>query len=168
MQILKVKNQADFDTAGVKEGTLLVFPERQPNGSYVWKYKDSDGNTGSLGSAPAETSGIVCAAGAGVTAGVLVYLADVAGTLTCLPAGLSSHAADACAVVLSGGNAVLAQSGIVTLETGIDADSELFLGNGGDFSAVPPTVSGEIVQKVGRVIDADTVLLNIQPGRIII
>jgi hypothetical protein len=168
MQILKVKNQADFDTAGVKEGTLLVFPERQPNGSYVWKYKDSDGNTGSLGSTPAETSGIVCAAGTGVTAGMLVYLADVAGTLTCLPSGLSSHAADAFTVALSGGNAILAQSGIVSLETGIGADSELFLGNGGDFSAVPPTVSGEIVQKVGRVIDADTVLLNIQPGRIII
>lgn len=168
MQILKVKTQADFDATGVKEGTLLVFPERQLDGSYVWKYKDSDGNTGSLGCAPSETSGIICAAGTGVTAGMLVYLADVAGTLTCLPAGKSSHAADACAVALSGGNAVLVQSGIVTLETGIGADCELFLGNGGDFSAVPPAVSGEIVQKVGRVIDAGTVLLNIQPGRIII
>jgi hypothetical protein len=168
MQILKVKTQADFDAAGVKEGTLLVFPERQPDGSYMWKYKDSDGNSGSLGTTSASASGISCAAGAGVTAGMLVYLADVEGTLTCLPADLSAHAADACVTALFGGNAVLAQNGIVTIETGLAADSELFLGNGGNFSAVPPAASGEIVQKVGRVIDADTVLLNIQPGRIII
>jgi hypothetical protein len=168
MQILKVKTQADFDAAGVKEGTLLVFPERQIDGSYVWKYKDSDGNTGSPGSAPSETSGIVCAAGTGVTAGMLVYLTDVEGTLTCLPADLSSHAADACVTALSGENAVLAQNGIIMLETGIDAGTELFLGNGGNFSATAPAASGEIVQKAGRVIDAATVFFNIQPGRKII
>jgi hypothetical protein len=99
---------------------------------------------------------------------MLVYLRDIEGTLTCLPADFTSHAADACVTALSGGNAVLAQGGIVTLETGLAADSELFLGNGGNFSAVPPTASGEIVQKLGRVIDADTVFFNIQPGRIII
>lgn len=168
MQILKVKTQADFDAAAVKEGTLLVFPERQTEGSYVWKYKDSDGNSGSLGTAPAGASGIVCAAGAGVTTGRLVYFADVAGTLTCLPADLSVHAADACVTALSGVNAVLAQNGIIPLETGIAAGTELFLGNNGNFSAVPPAASGEIVQKVGRVIDDDAVFFNIQPGRIII
>lgn len=168
MQILKVKTQADFDAAIVKEGTLLVFPERQTDGSYVWKYKDSDGNTGSLGSSSTVASGIICAAGAGVTAGMLVYLTDVNGTLTCIPANLSAHAADACVTALSGGNAVLAQNGIITQEIGIDAGTELFLGGNGAFSAVPPGASGEIVQKVGRVIDANTVLFNIQPGRIII
>jgi hypothetical protein len=168
MQILKVKTQADFDAAAVKEGTLLVFPEQQIDGSYVWKYKDSDGNTGSLGTASAAASGIICAAGAGVTAGMLMYLADVNGTLTCLPADLSSHAADACVTVLSGENAMLAQNGIITLETGLAAGTELFLGSNGTFSAAVPTASGEIVQKVGRVIDADTVFFNIQPGRIII
>ena len=44
MQILKVKTQADFDEAVVKEGTLLVFPEQQTDGSYLWRCKDSDGN----------------------------------------------------------------------------------------------------------------------------
>ena len=168
MQILKVKTQADFDAAIVKEGTLLVFPERQLDSSYVWKYKDSDGNIGSLGSAPTESSGIVCAAGAGVAVGMLVYLAEVEGTITCLPADQSAHAADACVATLSGANAVLAQNGIITLETGIDAGTELFLGSNGTFSAAVPAASGEIVQKVGRVIDANTVFFNIQPGRIII
>lgn len=168
MQILKVKTQADFDAAAVKEGTLLVFPEWQTDNSYVWKYRDSAGNEGTLGTEPGGASGISCTAGAGVTAGMLVYLADVEGTLTCFPADLSTHAADACVVALSGENAVLAQNGIITLETGIDTDSELFLGNGGNFSAVPPGASGEIVQKVGRVIDANTIFFNIQPGRIII
>ncbi len=111
---------------------------------------------------------VKCAAGAGVSVGSLVYLTDVDGALTCLPADLSAHTADACVSALSGGDAVLAQNGIVTLETGIVAGTELFLGNGGNFSAIPPGASGEIVQKVGRVIDATTILLNLQPGRIII
>jgi hypothetical protein len=168
MQILKVKTQTDFDAAGVKEGTLLVFPERQLDGSYVWKYKDSDGNTGSLGSAPTETSGITCAAGAGVAVGMLVYLADEAGTLTCLPADFTSHPADACVAAISGEEAVLAQNGIIPLASGLAAGTELFLGSNGSFTGTAPAASGEIVQKVGRVIDADTVFFNIQPGRIIV
>lgn len=51
MQILKVKNANEFETSEVPADSLLVFPERQTNGSYLWRCKDSDGNTGTIGSA---------------------------------------------------------------------------------------------------------------------
>jgi hypothetical protein len=168
MQILKVKTQADFDAAVVPIGTLLVFPERQSDNSYVWKYKDSSGNEGTLGAEPGNASGITCAAGTGVAVGMLVYLADVDGTLTCLPADFTSHPADACVIAISGEEAVLAQNGIIPLASGLAPGTELFLGSNGSFTGTAPAASGEIVQKVGRVIDADTVFFNIQPGRIIV
>ncbi|MFA7186173.1 MAG: hypothetical protein WC082_14835, partial [Victivallales bacterium] len=49
MQILKVKTIAEFASAAVPAGTLLVFPEQQSDGSYMWRCKDSDGNTGTIG-----------------------------------------------------------------------------------------------------------------------
>ena len=168
MQILKVKTQADFDAAVVPIGTLLVFPERQNDNSYVWKYKDRSGNEGTFGAEPGDTPSITCTAGAGVTVGMLVYLTDVDGTLSCLPASLASHAADACVITLSSEEAVLAQNGIIPLASGLAAGTELFLGSNGSFTGTAPAASGEIVQKVGRVIDADTVFFNIQPGRIIV
>jgi hypothetical protein len=168
MQILKVKTQADFDAAVVPIGMLLVFPERQSDNSYVWKYKDSSGNEGTLGSEPGDTPGITCTAGAGVTVGMLVYLSDVDGTLSCLPADFTSHAADACVITLSSEEAVLAQNGIIPFTSGLAAGTEFFLGNNGSFTGTAPAASGEIVQKVGRVIDADTVFFNIQPGRTIV
>jgi hypothetical protein len=167
MQILKVKNITEFENSNVPDGTLLVFPEQQTDGSYMWKYKDSDGNTGSLGTASSAT-GIACTAGAGVTAGMLVYLADIEGVLTCLPADFTFHAADACVVALSGEEAILAQNGIIQFASGLAAGTELFLGNNGSFTGTAPAASGEIVQKAGRVINADTVFFNIQPGRIIV
>ncbi|MDD5699068.1 MAG: hypothetical protein PHH77_10675 [Victivallaceae bacterium] len=51
MQILKVKTIAEFASAEVPAGTLLVFPEQQTDGSYLWRCKDSDGNAGTIGSA---------------------------------------------------------------------------------------------------------------------
>jgi hypothetical protein len=167
MQILKVKTQADFDAAVVPIGTLLVFPERQNDNSYVWKYKDRSGNEGTFGAEPGGSSGITCAAGTGVAVGMLVYLTDVDGTLTCLPADFTSHAADACVVAIPGEEAILAQNGIIPFTSGLAAGTELFLGNNGCFTGTAPAASGEIVQKVGRVIDADTVFFNIQPGRTI-
>ncbi|MDD5597628.1 MAG: hypothetical protein PHV82_06770, partial [Victivallaceae bacterium] len=56
MQILKVKNITEFESAGVPAGTLLVFPEQKTDGSYLWRCKDSDGNTGTIGSAGNITS----------------------------------------------------------------------------------------------------------------
>jgi hypothetical protein len=168
MQILKVKTIAEFESAEVPEDSLLVFPEQQPDGSFVWKYKDSSGNEGTLGGESGGTSGISCAPGIGVAAGMLIYLTEVDGVLTCLPADLVSQAADGCVVSIKGEDALLAQNGIITLESGLDAGTELFLGNNGSFTGTSPAASGEIVQKVGRVIDANTVYFNIQPGRIIV
>jgi hypothetical protein len=168
MQILKVKTQADFDAAVVPIGTLLVFPERQSDNSYVWKYKDSSGNEGTLGAEPGGASGIACTAETGVAVGMLVYLTDVDGTLSCLPASLTSHTADACVVAFSSEEAILAQNGIIQLASGLAAGTELFLGSNGSFAGTAPAASGEIVQRVGRVIDANTVYFNIQPGRTIV
>jgi hypothetical protein len=168
MQILKVKNITQFNEAVVPEDSLLVFPEQQPDGSFVWKYKDSSGNEGTLGGESGGTSGITCALGTSVAAGMLVYLTEVDGVLTCLPADLASQAADGCVVSIKGEEVLLAQNGIVSLESGLDASTELFLGSNGSFTGTSPAASGEIVQKVGRVINANTVYFNIQPGRIIV
>ncbi|MDD5697868.1 MAG: hypothetical protein PHH77_04560 [Victivallaceae bacterium] len=56
MQILRVKTITEFASAAVPSGTLLVFPEQKPDGSYLWRCKDSDGNTGTIGSAGNITS----------------------------------------------------------------------------------------------------------------
>ena len=168
MQILKVKNITEFENSSVPADSLLVFPERQNDNSYVWKYKDSSGNGGTLGAEPGSASGITCAAGTGVAVGMLVYLADVDGTLTCLPADFTSHPADACVAAISGEEAILAQNGIIPFTSGLAAGTELFLGSNGSFTGTAPAASGEIVQKAGRVIDADTVFFNIQPGRTIV
>jgi hypothetical protein len=168
MQILKIKNITQFNEAVVPEDSLLVFPELQPDGSFMLKYKDSSGNAGTLGGGYGGTSGINCAPGTGVAVGMLVYLTEIDGILTCLPANLASQAADGCVVSIKGEEALLAQNGTISLETGLDAGNELFLGNNGSFTGTAPAASGEIVQKVGRVIDADTVFFNIQPGRTIV
>ena len=49
MQILKVKNITKFENAEVPEDSLLVLLERQTDGSYLWRCKDSEGNTGTIG-----------------------------------------------------------------------------------------------------------------------
>ena len=49
MQILKVKNITEFENAEVPEDSLLVLLERQTDGSYMWRCKDSEGNTGTIG-----------------------------------------------------------------------------------------------------------------------
>jgi hypothetical protein len=169
MQILKVKTQADFDVAIVKEGTLLVFPEQQQDGSFTWKYKDHLGNTGSFGAtSDSGSSGIICSAGTGVAVGKLAYLVDDGGTLTCQLADKSSRAADGYVMAVAGTDAIVANNGICEIANAIAPDSELFLGGTGNVTDSPPTASGEIVQKVGRVINAETILFNIQPGRIIV
>jgi hypothetical protein len=168
MQILNVKNITQFNEAVVPEDSLLVFPEQQPDGSFVWKYKDSSGNEGTLGGESGGTSGITCVPGAGVAVGILVYITEVDGVLTCLPADLAWQAADGCVVSIKGEEALLAQNGIVTLVSGLAAGTELFLGANGSFTGTSPAASGETVQKVGRVIDANTVYFNIHPGRTIV
>jgi hypothetical protein len=169
MQILKVKTQADFDVAIVKEGTLLVFPEQQQDGSFTWKYKDHLGNTGSFGAtSESNSSGIICVAGTGVAVGKLVYLADDGGTLTCQLADRSSRTADGYVMAIAGANAIVADKGICEIANAIAPESELFLGGSGNVADSPPTASGEIVQKVGRVINSETILFNIQSGRIIV
>ncbi len=57
MQILEVKNIVEFETAEVPEGSLLVFPERQDDGSYLWRCKDSEGNTGTIGTGVESVNG---------------------------------------------------------------------------------------------------------------
>lgn len=49
MQILKVKNITEFESAEVPADSLLVLLERQSDGSYLWRCKDSENNTGTIG-----------------------------------------------------------------------------------------------------------------------
>lgn len=57
MQILKVKTITEFETAEVPEGSLLVFPERQTDGSYLWRSKDSENNIGTIGTGVESVNG---------------------------------------------------------------------------------------------------------------
>jgi hypothetical protein len=57
MQILKVRTITEFETAEVPEGSLLVFPEQQADGSYLWRCKDSENNTGTIGTGVESVNG---------------------------------------------------------------------------------------------------------------
>ena len=57
MQILEVKTITEFETAEVPDGSLLVFPERQADGSYLWRCKDSENNTGTIGTGVESVNG---------------------------------------------------------------------------------------------------------------
>jgi hypothetical protein len=57
MQILKVRTITEFETAEVPEGSLLVFPERQVDGSYLWRCKDPENNTGTIGTGVESVNG---------------------------------------------------------------------------------------------------------------
>lgn len=57
MQILEVKTITEFETAEVPEGSLLVFPEQQIDGSYLWRCKDSENNTGTIGTGVESVNG---------------------------------------------------------------------------------------------------------------
>jgi hypothetical protein len=57
MQILKVKNITEFESAEVPADSLLVFPERQTDGSYLWRCKDSENNSGTIGTGVESVNG---------------------------------------------------------------------------------------------------------------
>jgi hypothetical protein len=57
MQILKVKNITEFESAEVPEDSLLVLLEQQTDGSYLWRCKDSAGNTGTIGTGVESVNG---------------------------------------------------------------------------------------------------------------
>lgn len=48
MQILQVKTDEDFNTSEIPVDALLVYPELSKDGKYVLKYKNADGETGTL------------------------------------------------------------------------------------------------------------------------
>jgi len=114
-------------------------------------------------------SGIVAVADAEVAVNDLVYLADDAGTLKCFKADNTANAAEGFVKSLNGANAVVVMTpGKAAIASGIAAGSVLYLGTAGGIIGTAPSASGAIVQKVGKVLDDDTVLFNIQAGRIIV
>ena len=48
MNLLKLYTDNDFQNAAVPEGTLLIFFALDSNGKVVKRYKDSNGNFGSM------------------------------------------------------------------------------------------------------------------------
>lgn len=115
------------------------------------------------------SKGISAVADAGIAVNDLVYLADDAGTLKCLKADNTANAAEGIVKSLDGVNAVVVMTPEkASITSGIAAGSILYLGTAGGITDTAPSESGEIVQKVGKVLDADTVLFNIQTGRIIV
>ena len=115
------------------------------------------------------SKGISAVADAGVAVNDLVYLADDAGTLKCFKADNSANAAEGFVKSLDGANAVVVMTPEkAAITSGIAAESVLYLGTAGGITETAPSTSGEIIQKVGKILDADTVLFNIQAGRIIV
>jgi predicted transcriptional regulator len=115
------------------------------------------------------SKGIPAIADTEVAVNDLVYLADDAGTLKCFKADNTANAAEGIVKSLDGANAIVVMTPEkAPLTSGIAAGSVLYLGTVGGITDTAPSESGEIVQKVGKVIDADTVLFNIQAGRMIV
>jgi len=115
--------------------------------------------------------GISCLAGTGITLGMLVYLADAAEGLTCHPAansGTGKHLADGFVAGLNSGTALVKTSGLLALANSLSAGAEIFLGLDGAMAISPPTESGNLVQKVGRVLNGSQVFFAIMSGREIV
>tara|TARA_B100000609_G_C16958122_1_gene302576 strand:- start:8 stop:421 length:414 start_codon:yes stop_codon:yes gene_type:complete len=114
-------------------------------------------------------AGVAAVADTGVAVKDLVYLADDSGTLKCFKADNTANAAEGFVKSLDGVNAVVAITPEkVAITSGIDPGSVLYLGTEGGVTDTAPSASGEIVQKVGKVLDAATVLFNLQIGRSIV
>ena len=115
--------------------------------------------------------GASCLAGTGITLGMLVYLADAVDGLTCYAAansGTGKHLADGFVAVLNSGTAIVKTSGLLALANSLSAGSEIFLGLDGAMAISPPTESGNLVQKVGRVLNGNLVFFAIASGREIV
>ncbi len=114
-------------------------------------------------------AGVAVTADAGVAVNDLVYLADDSGTLKCFKADNTANAAEGFVKLLDGVNAVVAITPEkVALTSGIDLGRVIYLGTDGGITDTAPITSGTIVQKVGKVLDPDTVLFNLQTGRAIV
>ena len=119
----------------------------------------------------AHDHGISCLAGTGITIGMLVYLTDAAEGLTCHPAvnsGNGKHLADGFVAGLNAGIALVKTAGVLTLANSLSAGSEVFLGLDGAMAISQPIESGDLVQKVGRVLNGNQVFFAISSGRQII
>jgi hypothetical protein len=115
------------------------------------------------------SSGIAAVADAGVAVNDLVYLTDDAGTLKCFKADNTANDAEGFVKSLDGANAIVVMTPAkAAVTSGIAAGSILYLGTAGGITETVPSTSGEIIQKVGKVLDVDTVLFNIQAGRVIV
>jgi hypothetical protein len=115
------------------------------------------------------SSGIAAVADAGVVVNDLVYLADDAGTLKCFKADNTANAAEGFVKSIDGVKAVVVLTPEkITITSGIAPGSVIYLDLSGGINDTAPSTSGTIVQKVGKVLDADTVLFNLQTGRAIV
>lgn len=115
--------------------------------------------------------GMPCQAGSEITPGMLVYLDNTAESLVCHLATNSSsgkHFADGYVAELDSGAALVKTSGLMALTNSLPAGSEIFLGLDGAIAVLPPTESGDLVQKVGRVLNGNQVFFAISSGREII
>lgn len=115
------------------------------------------------------STGVIAVADAGVDMNDLVYLADDGGVTKCFKADNTTNAAEGFVKLLDGTTAVVVMTPEkVAVTSGIDPSNVIYLGAAGGITVTAPLASGEIVQKVGKVLDADTVLFNIQEGRAIV
>jgi hypothetical protein len=115
------------------------------------------------------SKGIPAIADTGVAVNDLVYLGNDAGTLKCFKADNSANAAEGFVKSLDGANALVVMTPEkVALTSEFAAGSIIYLDTAGGITDTAPSTSGEIFQKVGKVLDADTVLFNIQAGRAIV
>jgi hypothetical protein len=112
--------------------------------------------------------GIKCAVGAGVVVGSLVYISDDAGIITCHLAGNTTNFADGYVASIDNGEAMVLGVGSYDVDNLLTAGTNIYLGLDGVFTDTAPSASGKLVQKVGRVINANTIYFNIQIGRTII
>ena len=117
---------------------------------------------------PTGSAGIEAVIDPGVGVGDLVYVADNAGTLTCYKADNNSKFTDGVVTAVTGSTATICEYFTLTLANGYTADNALFLGTAGAFTNTAPAGSGTLLQKVGKALNANTILVKIETGRVIV
>lgn len=103
-----------------------------------------------------------------IVKGSLVCLNSSSGDLICEPADTNTHPADGIVSLVLNGIATVTFSGVVSIPTSISTGTDVFLGTDGGFTTVVPSVSGQIVQKVGRVVSAGSIFFKPETARMIL
>lgn len=112
--------------------------------------------------------GITAEIDTGVAVGDSVFIADNTGTLTCYKSDNTTSFADGVVAAVDGTTATIVKFASLSIASGFANNAALFLGTNGALADTPPTANGSIVQVIGRAVNANTILVNLGQGRVIV